>query len=249
MIRKLFAAARMIFICILISLYLIIVGIPVLTYCRLKSDPRLALRLTRLLDRLLLFVAGIHVEVEGKERIRDQRGYVYVGNHRSLVDAAAAFLVLPGDLRFLAKKEIYKIPLVSFALRTMGIIEVDRSDPEAAARSIDRAVGEIQSGRSVILFPEGTRSRTAEMLPFKKGAFVLAIMAKAPLVPVTLLGMAELLQPDTPFLFPGRVKIIIHDPIETANLELDDRNELLERARKIIAETWEMEKGQFSRMR
>ena len=247
--KKVVAAVRMIFICVVISLYLIVVGIPVLTYCRLKRNPQLALRLTKLLDRIILFLAGIHVEVEGKEKISGQGGYVYVGNHRSFVDVTAVFLALPGDLRFLAKKEIYKIPLVSFALRTMGIIEVDRSNPEAAAKSIDRAVGEIRSGRSIILFPEGTRSRSPHMLPFKKGAFVLAIKAKAPIVPITLLGMAELLRPDTLFLYPGRVKIFIHDPIETEALDLENRTQLLDQARAVIEETWERERDQFSSMR
>jgi 1-acyl-sn-glycerol-3-phosphate acyltransferase len=247
--KNLIAAVRMIFICIVISLYLIVVGIPVLTYCRLKGDPRLALRLTKLLDRIILFLAGITIEVEGAEKISNQRGYVYVGNHRSFVDVTATFLVLPGDLRFLAKKEVYKIPLVGFALRTMGIIEVDRSNPDAAAKSIDRAVAEIRSGRSVVLFPEGTRSRNPHLLPFKKGAFVLAIKAKAPVVPITLLGMAELLRPDTLFLYPGRVKILIHEPIATEQLDLEDRTELLDQARGIIEQTWEKEKHQFSSMR
>jgi 1-acyl-sn-glycerol-3-phosphate acyltransferase len=247
--KKLIAAFRLIFICIVISLYLIVVGIPILTFCRIKGDPHIALRLTKLLDHIILFLAGIRVELEGREKISETRGCVYVGNHRSFVDACAALLVLPGDLRFLAKKEIYKIPLVSFALRTMGIIEVDRSNPEASAKSIDRAVAEIQAGRSVVLFPEGTRSRSPHMLPFKKGAFVLAIKAKALVVPITLLGMAELLRPDTLFLFPGKVKIIIHDPIETASLELEDRTELLEKARAVIEQTWESEKDQFSSMR
>ena len=247
--KKFLAAVRMIFICVVISLYLIVVGIPVLTYCRLKRNPQLALRLTKLLDRIILFLAGIEVEVEGKEKISGQSGYVYVGNHRSFVDVTAVFLALPGDLRFLAKKEIYKIPLVSFALRTMRIIEVDRSNPEAAAKSIDRAVGEIRSGRSIILFPEGTRSRSPHMLPFKKGAFVLAIKAKAPIVPITLLGMAESLRPDTLFLYPGRVKIVIHDPIKTEALDLEDRTQLLDHARAVIEETWERERDQFSSMR
>ena len=237
--KKVVAGLRMIFICCFIAAYLVIVGIPLLTYCRLIRNPALGLRYTKLLDRMVLFLAGVTVLVEGREKVDPARGNVYVGNHRSLIDVCAVFLALPGDLRFLAKKELYKIPLVSFALRTMGIIEVDRSDSDAAAKSIDRAVSEIRAGRSVVLFPEGTRSRQPHLLPFKKGAFVLAIKAQAPVVPVTLLGMDQALRPDTILLYPSTVRLIIHDPIETTGMTLDDRNSLLERARTTIEETFE----------
>ncbi len=174
---------------------------------------------------------------------------MYVGNHRSYVDPPTAFLVLPGDLRFLAKKELYKIPLVGFALRTMDIIEVDRSNPEAGAQSIERAVETIRSGKSVILFPEGTRSRKPGLLPFKKGAFVLAIKAQVPVVPVTFLGTDRRLKPDTMLLFPGPVKVVVHDPIDTTGHSYEDRNKLLEKSRAVIEAEWEANKDQFSRKR
>ena len=234
---KIIAALRMIFICCFIVAYLIFIGIPVLTYCRLVSNPALALYLTKALDRIVLYLAGITIEVAGKENV-PASGCVYVGNHRSLVDSAAVFAGLPGDLRFLGKKEIFRIPLVSYALRTMGMIEVDRSDPEASVASIDRAVSELRSGKSIVLFPEGTRSRQDQMLPFKKGAFVLAIKAAAPVVPFTLLGADERLKPDTIYLYPGRVKILIHDPIATDQLTLEDRHILLEKVRTVVENSW-----------
>ncbi len=125
--RNLVAGLRMIFICCFITVYLIIVGIPILTYCKLVDNPRVGLRFTKLLDRMILFFAGLSFDVSGLERLVPNQGYVYVGNHRSFADVTVAFLVLPGDLRYLAKKELYKIPLVSFALRTLGTIQVDRS--------------------------------------------------------------------------------------------------------------------------
>jgi 1-acyl-sn-glycerol-3-phosphate acyltransferase len=235
---KWLAGIRMIFICTVISLYLIIVGIPVLTYCRLISNPKLALRLTRVLDRIVHFLAGVRVETEGLEKINPEEGYVYVGNHRSFADVTAVFLVLPGDLRFLAKKEVYKIPLVSFALKTMGMIEVDRSNHEAAAQSIDRAVSHLRSGRSVVLFPEGTRNRGEGLLPFKKGAFVLAIKAGVPIVPLTILGADKTIKPDTILLYPSTIRIIVGDPIATAGMDLENRDNLLEQTRSIILKTY-----------
>jgi 1-acyl-sn-glycerol-3-phosphate acyltransferase len=236
--KKWLAGARMILVCTWIALYLVIVGIPVLLYCRIISDPRLALRLTKLLNRMVLFLAGVKVEAVSTNLLVGDRGYVFVGNHRSHVDPCAAWSVISNDVRFLVKKEVFRIPLVSFALRTMGLIEVDRSDPEAAARSIDRAVAEIQRGHSMILFPEGTRSRSPHMLPFKKGAFVLAIKAGAPIVPFTILGADEALKPDTIWLYGGKVKVIFHTPIETAGMDLEMRNELLERARHEVESTF-----------
>jgi 1-acyl-sn-glycerol-3-phosphate acyltransferase len=236
--RKLVAAGRMIFLCLVIIVYLIIIGIPVLTYSKLVKNPTVGLRFAKNLDRILLFVAGLTYDVTGLDKLSPGRGYVYVGNHRSFVDVGVVYIVFPGNLSFLAKKELFKIPLVSFALRVLGVIEVDRSNSESAALSIERAVDELKSGRSIILFPEGTRSRSKGMLPFKKGAFVLAIKAHVPIVPFTLIGTDRLIKPDTIFLYPGHVKMIIHDPIETAGMDLDDRNELLEQAQKVVESTF-----------
>jgi 1-acyl-sn-glycerol-3-phosphate acyltransferase len=234
MFRNIIAAIRMIFVCCFVALYLIIVGIPVLSYCRIKRDPGLALYLTKVLDRMMLFVAGVQLKVRGLDKLNPGRGYVYVGNHRSHVDPAVVFKTIPGQVRFLVKKEAFRIPLLSFALRTMGMIEVERSNPEASARSIDRAISEIHAGRSIILFPEGTRSRKPQILPFKKGAFVLAIKAQAPVAPFTLVGAGEALPPDTILLYGGKVELIFHDPLETAGMTLEDRDELLAEAQKRV---------------
>jgi 1-acyl-sn-glycerol-3-phosphate acyltransferase len=235
------AALRMIFVCCFIAAYLIIVGIPVLTYCRITRNPHLALYLTKVLDRMMLFVAGVRLKVTGLEKLNPDRGYVYVGNHRSHVDPAVLFKTIPGQVRFLIKKEVFRIPLLSFALRTMGMIEVDRTNPEASARSIDRAVSEIQAGRSIILFPEGTRSRKPEILSFKKGAFVLAIKAQAPVAPFTLIGAGQALPPDTILLFGGKVELIFHEPVETVGMTLEQREELLAQIQRTVESEFRIE--------
>jgi 1-acyl-sn-glycerol-3-phosphate acyltransferase len=235
--KKVVAGARLILCCIVIVLYLIIVGIPVLTYCRIVSNPALALRLSKLLDRIVMSIAGTRIKTEGSEKVDLKRGCVYVLNHRSLMDSLVAFYALPGNLRFLAKKELYKIPLVNFALRTMGMIEVDRSNPEAAANSIDRAVSHLQNGKCVILFPEGTRNRGEGLLSFKKGAFVLAIKAQVPIVPVVLIGAERAIAPDTIFLYPATIRMIFHDPIDTKGMDLEQRKELLDRTRHVMEQT------------
>ena len=232
--KKWIGGARLIFVCIFIALYLIIIGIPVLTYCRIIKNPRLALRLSRVLAGIVLWFGGVKRVVTGIERVDPSKGCVYVANHKSFVDSIALFYALPGELTFLAKKEIYKIPLVSFALRTMDIIEVDRSDQDAAALSIDRAVQYLRNGKCVILFPEGTRNRGQGLLPFKKGAFVLAIKAQVPIVPVVIFGAEKAIAPDTFFLYPATLHINILDPIDTKGMDLEQRNELLDFTRSVI---------------
>jgi 1-acyl-sn-glycerol-3-phosphate acyltransferase len=234
LLRTIIASLRMIFVCCFIAAYLIVVGIPVLSYCRITRNPNLALYLTKVLDRMMLFVAGIQLKVRGLEHLNPKQGYVYVGNHTSHVDPAVLFQTIPGQVRFLIKKEVFRIPLLSFALRTMEMIEVDRSNPEASAKSIDHAVREIQAGKSIILFPEGTRSRQAEILPFKKGAFVLAIKAQAPVAPFTLVGAGRALPADTILLYGGRVELIFHKPLETTGMTLEDRDRLLTETQKLV---------------
>ena len=236
--RKVLAATRMVFSCAFIALYLVVVGTPVLTYCRITRQPELGLYLTWILDRIVLYFNGIRIVVEGMEKIPKGQGCIFIANHRSLLDTLVTYRVLPGDKRFLAKKELFSIPLMSFAMRTMGMIEVDRTNHEAATRSIARAASELSGGRSIIMFPEGTRSRTQDMLPFKKGAFVLAIQAQVPIVPMTMIGTDRLLEPDTPWLYPGVIRVLVHDPIHTAGLTVDERGGLLERARNVIEKSW-----------
>ena len=118
------------------------------------------------------------------------------------------------------------------------MIEVDRSNADAASQSIERAVAKIQSGTSIILFPEGTRSREPRVLPFKKGAFVLAIKSQAPIVPFTVIGADKPLPADSILLYGGPVQLIFHDPIETKGMELEDRQALLERTQRIVEEAF-----------
>ena len=229
----------MLFVCTFIFLYLIVVGLPALSYSRMVGNPRLGLYFSKLLARMMLFVGGVRLTVRGLEKLESDRGYVYVGNHRSHVDMAVVFKTVPGDVRFLIKKEAYRVPLFGFAFHSLGMIQVDRTNAEAAARSIDHAVREIQHGRSIILFPEGTRSRRrGEILRFKKGAFVLAIKSQVPIVPFTLIGADDALPPDSIRLYGGDVQLIFHDPIETTGLTLEHRDRLLNEARQKVEQAF-----------
>jgi 1-acyl-sn-glycerol-3-phosphate acyltransferase len=191
--------------------------------------------LARLWSRAVLWVAGVRVNVEARGKLVPGQAYVFMANHLSTVDIWALFVALPIPVRMIAKKQLGAIPLFGWAMRAGRFIFIDRHNAAAARRTIDHATERIRAGASVLLFPEGTRSRDGQLQAFKKGGFHLAIDAGAPIVPVALRGTRELMPRGALGLKPGRVTVIIGDPIPTEGLTGDDRNALLDRVRNEIA--------------
>jgi 1-acyl-sn-glycerol-3-phosphate acyltransferase len=180
--------------------------------------------------RRLLEVTDLPVEVRGLERI--PAACVYAVNHASFVDIWVLVARLPGSVRFVAKRELYRIPIFGWALRATGQIPMDRRDREAAARSYQSAAEVVRGGRSVIVFVEGTRSRTGHLGEFKKGAFVLAIEAGVPLVPLYLSGTRAAMPRGSLWLRRRPVTLVAGEPVPTAGLTYDDRGALLTRVRE-----------------
>lgn len=181
--------------------------------------------------RRLLEVTDLPVEAHGLERIPPV-GCVYAVNHASFVDIWILVALLPGSTRFVAKRELARVPIFGWALRATGQIPLDRRDREAAARSYRAAAEEMRAGRSVIVFVEGTRSRTGRLGEFKKGAFVLAIEAGVPLVPVYLRGTRAAMRRGSLWLRRRPVTLVVGEPVATAGLTYDDRDALLARVRE-----------------
>lgn len=188
----------------------------------------------RVWSRLILKTSGIRVRVEGLENANPNQTTIYCANHPSAMDIPILFVSLPVQFRFLAKRPLFNIPFLGWHLRRSGHIPVDREHPREALKSLDQAAEKIQEGRSVVLFPEGSRSRDARMLPFKSGSFYLAIRAGVPIVPITLNGTRAVLKPDTYHVRPGQIQVILHPPIPTAGLTLNDVEALSERVRRQI---------------
>lgn len=161
--------------------------------------------------------------------------YVVVGNHQSNLDPMCHYLAFPSPLRFLAKKELYGVPVFGPAIRAAGMIEVDRSRPsmDAINEQVDETVAR---GRSIIVYPEGHRSTTGELGPFKKGAFVIAIQTGLPVVPVAISGTHAIWPPGAKLMRPGPIHLHFGEPIPTAGMTLDDVEPLRDRARVWIAE-------------
>ena len=184
--------------------------------------------------RWLLRAAGVRVVLHGGERIQDRSPRVYVANHISWFDIPALFDVLP-HFGFLAKRELESIPLFGSAARAVGVIYVDRENRKAAFSAIDDAAEKVRSGRSVVVYPEGTRGVKYPLRPFKKGAFVLAIRAGAPVVPVVIYGTIAV-NPRGEFrASPGVVHVHVLEPIETHGLSYEERDGLSETVRLRMA--------------
>jgi 1-acyl-sn-glycerol-3-phosphate acyltransferase len=193
------------------------------------------MRLARWWSRGICALSGVKIEVQGKLDFQPGQSYVFMANHLSTVDIWALYVALPLPVRMIAKKQLSQIPLFGWAMWAGRFIFIDRGNAVAARRSIERAKERIRQGTSVLLFPEGTRSRDGSLQPFKKGGFHLAIDAGAPIVPVAISGTRELMPRGALRLRPGHVKLVVGDPIPTEGLSSEDRNDLLERVHGIMA--------------
>jgi len=185
-------------------------------------------------SRQLLRAAGTPVEVNGLERVPQHEPVVYASNHTSMFDIWALAATLPGSTRFVAKQELGRIPLLGLAMRRAGHVLIDRFNRARAFEAYDKAAQVIRTGISAIVFPEGTRSPTGELLPFKRAPFGLAITAQVPVVPVYVHGTYRIMPKGSLRLRPMPIRIEIGDPIPTAGLGLAERDALGARVREAI---------------
>jgi 1-acyl-sn-glycerol-3-phosphate acyltransferase len=185
--------------------------------------------------RLAAALCGIKYRVAGTANLPRDRAAVYCCNHQSNVDPPILYTALHPRMHILYKREIDRIPVLARAFRMGGFIPIDRGKKESAMQSIEAGARSLEAGHSFLIFPEGTRSKTDEMLPFKKGGFIMAIKAGAPIVPVAIQGGRRAMQRGSMIIRPVTVSIRVGKPIETAHLTLDDRDALIERVREAIA--------------
>jgi 1-acyl-sn-glycerol-3-phosphate acyltransferase len=203
---------------------------------KVRPQTRQVPRVLRIWARVFLFVTGTRVTVEGADRIDPTGSYVFVGNHTSNLDIPVIMGKLPVSIRFLAKKEMFKVPVLGGAMRAIHMVETDRRLGPTAHRAINQQVAAVVAeGLSLMIFPEGTRSEGHEMLPFKKGAFRIAVDNEMSVVPVTIVGALEAWKPHSKLIHGGRVRLVIHDPIPTADLDRNLLNDLRDEVRAAIA--------------
>ena len=200
----------------------------------LDSSGDRVLDLARWWSRSVTSFAGVKVVIENRATLVPEQPYVFMANHASSLDIWAVFVAIPRRLRLIAKKQLARIPLFGWAMWAGRFIFIDRGNGVAARRSIAEAGRRIHDGDSVLIFPEGTRTRDGSLLPFKKGGFHLASKAGVPIVPVALCGTRALMPRGSLLLRAGAIRVIIGQPIPTQGLSDEDRVNLAERVRGII---------------
>ena len=228
------AAVRSLVTYIIISLYVLVAGLVGMLLATVFGWGDILYILGHGGVRLALALSGIRYRLAGAEHLPHDRAAVYCANHQSNVDPPLLFTALHPRMHVLYKAELERMPILARAFRMGGFIPVNRNNKEDAMRSIDAGVASIRDGHSFLIFPEGTRSQTEELLPFKKGGFIMAIKAQAPIVPVAIRGGREAMHRGSRIVRPVTINIRVGAPIETAGMTLEDRDRLIEAVRLAI---------------
>lgn len=191
-------------------------------------------RLPRAWCRAILWAAGVSLSVSGRDRVATGGPFVFTSNHVSLFDIPALVMALPQHY-FVAKAELFNIPVFGPGIRATGAIPIQRNNSKAAFGAYEEAVERVRAGASVVVFPEGTRGESYDIRSFKKGPFVFAINAGAPVVPCVVYGTIAVLPRNSLRVHPGRVHVQILDPIPTTGMGYDDRDRLASQVHRAMA--------------
>lgn len=232
------AAVRSVVTYIAISLYVLILGPPLVAFALVVGSPAWLFRVGLGGVQLGLWLGGIRADVTGREHIQRGRAAVYAVNHASNVEPPVIFNELRElfpRLRILYKAELHKLPILGRAMDVAGFVPLERDNRDQSLPAIERAADALREGNSFLIFPEGTRSRTGALLPFKKGGFIMAIKAQAPVVPVAIAGARDAMRKGSLIIRPVRVKVAFGAPIETTGMTIDDRDTLVTRVRDEVA--------------
>lgn len=208
-------------------------------FVSLASNSDRAHIVARMWAKSILIASRIKVTVKGMSNIDPDKSYIYMPNHQSNFDIPVLLAHLSVQFRWLAKAELFKIPIFGHAMKRAGYISIDRSNRKSAFESLAWAAEIIKGGVSVLIFPEGTRSLDGKIRDFKKGGFVLAVDAGVPVVPVIIHGTRAIMPKKKMYIRPGNVVLEILDPVETSVYTRKNKDELIGKIRKIICEAFE----------
>lgn len=236
--RLAIAAVRSFVTYLAVGLYIVVLGPPLLLVALLTGRPGVLYSAGRGGVKLGLFLCGITVRAEGMDHLQRRRAAVYAVNHTSNVEPPLLFDLLHDlfpRLRIVYKAELRKLPILVRAFDLGGFVPLERGRPEQSLPAIERAAEALRDGNSFLIFPEGTRSRTGALLPFKKGGFIMALKAQAPIVPVAIMGARDAMRKGSPIIHPVTIRVRLGEPIETTGLGMDDREALVARVRDAVA--------------
>jgi 1-acyl-sn-glycerol-3-phosphate acyltransferase len=216
---------RTIFIAVFLSIYILIVGPPLLVWTLLTKNPNAIYWAG--INGVMFFVraAGVRVRVIGKERIPPET-CIFAANHTSSADPPAVVGAIPRRIAILLKKSLFRYPIVGSAFLSAGFIPVNRSERDSALESLDKAIESLKAGQSFLIYPEGTRSPDGRLQDFKKGAVVMAIKAGVPIVPVACSGAHRVMEKGSLKIHPGEILCEFLEPIYPAGYDYEHRDEL-----------------------
>jgi 1-acyl-sn-glycerol-3-phosphate acyltransferase len=207
-----------------------------------NSGHRLA---ARTWARSILSMVGVRIRLKGMEHLDPKRGYILTANHLSLFDILVLLGGLPIQFRWMAKKEVFRIPVMGWAMKRIGYVSIDRENKEEAWKSVHSGKAKLRQGLSLMFFPEGTRSPDGELKRFKSGAFILSLDSGAPVVPIAIVGTHEIMPKRSVLFHPGTVDMIVSPPIDPFSFSVETRNEFAQVVRSQIA--IELEKTRLQR--
>ena len=201
-------------------------------------------KVARIWASILLKISNTKVRVIGSENVLRGKPQIFMANHQSDFDILISLAYIPGQFRWIAKKELFAIPVFGQAMKSAGYIEIDRQNHEKAMHSLDLAALRIREGKSVMTFPEGTRSRDGEIKAFKQGLFYLAIQSGVPIVPISIIGSGAIMPKRSLKVKPGKITLVIDKPISVKGYTLENRQELINKVRQVIMKNYDAHKNE-----
>jgi 1-acyl-sn-glycerol-3-phosphate acyltransferase len=216
------------------SIATVILGIPVMVAGLLSRTGNLAFSISKLWAYTMLAVSFVRTEIKNKDKILKGTSYIIISNHQSLCDIIVLVTTLGIQYRWIIKKELLKIPIFGYALYASRNIFIDRSNRASAIESINKGFDRLPQDVSIMVFAEGTRSPDGQIHKFKKGGFITAVRLKIPILPVTVNGSRRVMPKKSLTLKPGKIQVVIGDPIDTSGYTTDTVQELIDKTRQVV---------------
>jgi 1-acyl-sn-glycerol-3-phosphate acyltransferase len=232
--RSLFDMIRVLWLALWAGIATILLAVPIITAGLLSRTGNLAFSLSKLWAYTMLAVSFVRTEIKNKDRIQPKTSYIIISNHQSLFDILALVTTLGIQYRWFIKKEVLKVPLFGYGLYASRNIFIDRSNTASAIESINRGIDRLPRNVSIMVFAEGTRSPDGRIREFKKGGFVTAVRRKIPILPVTINGSRRVLPKGSLAFKPGKIQVVIGDPIDTGGYTNEMVDRLIDQTRQTI---------------
>jgi 1-acyl-sn-glycerol-3-phosphate acyltransferase len=227
---------RTIFVWFCIVVATLVLGFLALITFPFDRQGKVVHRYARLWGKVALLANRVQVSVEGLDHLRGKGPYIFMSNHQGSYDIFALLGHLPFQFKWLAKKELFSIPLLGWAMAAAGYISIDREGTRKTVEAMNDAARKIREGMSVVIFPEGSRSPDGSIQPFKKGGFTLAIKSKVPIVPIAIHGSRDIMPKDRLTASSGEIRMRMAPPIETQVYSMKDREFLREKVNQVISD-------------